>query len=92
MQAEKGVFKMTDYTFLGKSNGIKFCIEGIDVFHYKWYSLGKCDIVLEPQTKNPYSFSLYEVDTGSKKITFLAGKFSDGSWGFYKKKDSEFIF
>lgn len=75
---------MKNYLFLGKSKGERFCIEGIDVFAHKWRSLGQCDIVLEPQTKRPYSFSAYEIETTGKTIWFLAGKFRDESWGFYQ--------
>ncbi len=84
---------MNNYTYLGRSNGKKFCIEGIDVFSHKWNSLGECDIVLEPQTKKPYSFSFYTIDSGTKKVEFLAGKFSDGDWGFYKRLGkNDFVF
>lgn len=84
---------MKKYTYLGSSNGNKFCINGINVFEYKWYSLGECDIVLEPETKKPYSFSKYKIDTGNRSIDFLAGKFSDEKWGFYKElSDDELIF
>lgn len=74
---------MKDYMFMGYSNGKKFCINGIDVFTHKWITLGECDIVLEPTTKKPYSFSLYKVESGDRTVTFLAGQFSDERWGFY---------
>lgn len=84
---------MKKYTYLGSSKGNKFCINGINVFEYKWYSLGECDIVIEPETKKPYSFSKYKIDTGNRSIDFLAGKFSDEKWGFYKElSDDELIF
>lgn len=84
---------MRNYLYLGKSDGRKFCIDGIDVFMYQWCSLGKCDIILEPDTKKPYGFSFYRVDNGSKTIEFLAGKFSDGNWGFYKEfNENDLIF
>lgn len=84
---------MKKYSYLGKSSGKRFCIDGIDVFGYKWRSLGECDIVLEPETKKPYSFSMYQIDSGSKTIIFLAGKFFDGNWAFYKEiKEDDCIF
>lgn len=84
---------MKKYSYIGKSDGRKFCIEGIDVFSCTWYSLGECDIVLEPETKKPYSFSFYRVENGSKTVDFLAGKFSDGKWGFYKELcENDFVF
>ena len=80
---------MKNYTFLGRSDGRRFCIEGIEVFSSKWQSLGECDIVLEPDTKKPYSFSIYRIATPSKTITFLAGRFTDNSWGFYQSPDED---
>lgn len=84
---------MKNYTFLGKTSGKKFCIDGIDVFTHKWRSHGECDIVLEPKTKQPYSFSVYTVETDDKTIKFLAGKFDNDDWAFYKEADDDdFIF
>ena len=80
---------MKSYTFLGRSDGRRFCIEGIDVFTNKWQSLGICDIVLDPQDKRPYSVSVYQIVTNSKAITFAAAKFSDGKWGFYQLAEDE---
>ncbi len=84
---------MKNYTFLGISNGKKFCISGVDVFLHKWRSLGECDIVLHPKTKKPFSFSLYEIETENKKLQFLAGKFDTDDWAFYiEATDDDFIF
>lgn len=84
---------MKKYTFLGRSDGNRFCIEGIDVFTHKWQSLGECDIVIDPTDKRPYSFSRYRVKTSSKEIDFLAGRFSDDKWGFYREmKEDELFF
>ncbi len=75
---------MKNYIFLGRSDGRKFCIRGVDVFRQKWQSLGKCDIVLDPDDKTPYSFSFYKITTPDREIVFLAGKFRDDNWGFYQ--------
>ncbi len=84
---------MKNYTYLGKTSGKKFCIEGIDVFSHSWRSLGECDIVLEPDTKKPYSFSVYQINTDDKTVEFLAGHFENDDWAFYKEvDDDEFIF
>ena len=80
---------MKQYTFLGRSDGVRFCIEGVDVFSCKWESLGECDIVLDPEDKTPYSFSRYRVTTSTRTIDFLAGKFRDDSWGFYREFRSD---
>ena len=83
---------MKNYNYLGKSNGKKFCIQGIDVFSHKWKSLGECDIVLQPDTKKPYSFSFYKIKAPDREITFLAGKFSDDTWGFYQDIPEDDLF
>ncbi len=84
---------MKNYKYLGKSNGKKFCIEGVDVFSHKWKTLGECDIVLEPGTKKPFSFSMYEIETDSKKVNFLAGKFDDEYWSFFiGQKEDDYFF
>lgn len=84
---------MKKYTFLGRSDGSKFCIEGIDVFTHKWRSLGECDIVIDPSDKKPYSFSRYSISTATKEIYFLAGKFRDDNWGFFREmKEDELFF
>ncbi len=83
---------MKKYTFLGRSDGSKFCIEGIDVFAHKWRSQGECDIVLDPTDKTPYSFSRYQINTGSREINFLAGKFRDDSWGFFRELSADDLF
>ena len=80
------------YTYLGHSDGRRFCIEGINVFAEKWRSQGSCDIVLQPDTNKPYSFSVYTIEKKDKTITFLAGHFEDESWAFYKELgDDDFI-
>lgn len=84
---------MKNYTYLGSSDGRRFCISGIDVFSVSWNGLGQCDIVLHPKTKRPYSFSLYSVTSGNRSVTFLAGHFDDNDWHFYKElSDEDIIF
>ncbi len=80
---------MKNYIFLGRSDGRRFCIEGIDVFANKWQSLGICDIVLDPTDKRPYSFSVYQITANHRTITFAAGRFRDDQWGFYQLPDDE---
>ena len=81
---------MTEYRFLGRSNGRRFCIDGIDVFAHSWQQQGMCGIVLDPADRKPYSFSFYKIMTDTREITFLAGKFRDDSWGFYQTISEDF--
>ncbi len=83
---------MKKYTYLGHSDGRRFCIEGINVFAEKWRSYGKCDIVLQPDTNKPYSFSEYVIEKKDKTIKFLAGHFDNDEWAFYKELgDDDFM-
>lgn len=75
---------MKNYTFLGRSDGRRFCIDGVDVFDNKWQALGECDIVFDPDDKKPYSFSVYKIETPAKTVVFTAGKFRDEMWGFFQ--------
>lgn len=87
MKDDEEVYFMKEHTFLGRSSGKRFCIDGVDVFANKWQSLGRCEIVLDPSDKRPYNFSVYKVDTGGKTVTFAAGRFRDDQWGFYLLAD-----
>lgn len=84
---------MKKYTYLGKSNGKRFCIEGVNVFAEKWRTKGECDIVLHPETNVPYSFSVYKIEKKDKTVTFLAGHFDNDDWVFYQEYgDDDFMF
>lgn len=74
---------MKKYKYLGKSDKDSFCIRGVDLFLKKWNTIGDCAIVVEPESKKTYSFSVYEVESGKKKIPFVAGKNSSGEWLFF---------
>ena len=85
---------MKKYVYLGKAGGKRFCINGVDVLSRSWRSLGECDIVIDPSTGKPYSFSKYCIDTASARVVFLAGKFDgDEENAFFKEATEEdFIF
>lgn len=74
---------MKKHRFIGSASSDKFCIKGIDVFKYKWIMIGDVAIVIDPDTKQPLSFSSYCIDINGMKLTFVAGKLSNGNWGFY---------
>lgn len=74
---------MKNYTYVGTATNKKFCIKGINVFGSPWRSAGEFDIVLEPNTKKPYSFSRYTIQEGTRTLQFLAGQFHEGEWSFF---------
>lgn len=69
--------------FLGSSSNGVFCVDGVDLFRCKWQTTGKCAVVLHPQTKQPFTFSMYEAQLGDRVFVFVAGEFRSGDWGFY---------
>ncbi|MGN0551613.1 MAG: hypothetical protein ACI4I4_07210 [Acutalibacteraceae bacterium] len=75
---------MKKYKFLGTSSGDKFIIRGINVYKYKWSMDGECVIVIDPTDNKPKSFSVYQIDIGSKKLKFICGELSNGEKGFYE--------
>ena len=84
---------MKKYTYLGKSNGKRFCIDGVNVLTEKWRTKGECDIVLDPETNEPYSFSVYTVERKDRTVTFLAGHFNnDNDWVFFKEYTEDDLF
>lgn len=74
---------MKDYIYVGTATNKNFCIDGINVFGSSWRSMGEFDIVLEPNTKKPFSFSRYTIQDGKRTLQFLAGQFREGEWSFF---------
>ncbi|HIS70313.1 MAG TPA: hypothetical protein IAA58_13220 [Candidatus Gallacutalibacter stercoravium] len=70
--------------FLGASNNGVFCVDGVDLFQLKWQTTGKCAVVLEPGSKTPYTFSVYEAQQGERSFCFAAGELRPGEWSFYE--------
>lgn len=78
---------MKKHRFIGSSGSEKFCIKGIDVFKHKWIMIGDVVIVIDPNTKKPLSLSAYKIEAEGSVINFVAGRLSDGSWGFFDYDD-----
>ncbi len=72
------------HNFIGRTKDEIFCIKGIDLFRYKWYSGGKCASVINPENGKMYSFSSYYIEYGKKKLEFIAGKDEYGNWLFFE--------
>ena len=61
-----------------------FLIGGIDVWRHRWESVGGPDAaVADPQYGRPYRFPVYRIVVQGTAVTFAAGEFSNGVWGFY---------
>lgn len=75
---------MKKHRFIGSAASDKFCIKGIDVFKYKWIMIGDVVIVIDPDTKQPLSFSAYKVEANGVSLSFVAGRLHSGNWGFFE--------
>ena len=75
---------MKAHKFIGSSRDDVFCIKGVDLFRYKWYSAGDCSPVVNPENGRLYSFSAYYINYGDKKLEFIAGKDENDNWLFFE--------
>ncbi|MDD5270938.1 MAG: hypothetical protein PHE80_07115 [Candidatus Omnitrophica bacterium] len=73
------------WEFLGTSvDSTSFMINGIDVWKHKWKKASEPKAeVKDPLYKQDFSFEVYEIEDGDKRIEFAAGEFSNCVWGFY---------
>jgi hypothetical protein len=63
-----------------------FILEGIDIFKKQWVSTGKQIRVKDPLYKQLFEFTVWNVKTDVKEITFAAGEFSNGVFGIYTER------
>jgi len=67
-------------------DGKRFEIDGINIWDYTWTDTRRYISIKDPIYHQPYTFAIYEIDTGTKKIEFAAGEFSNCVWGIYQKR------
>jgi len=61
-----------------------FKIAGANVWDFPWQRVeGLKAEVQDPLYSQPFSFDVYEICTGARRIRFAAGEFSNCVWGFY---------
>jgi len=60
---------------------------GVNIFQYKWRSLGKCVRVVGSQDGREYNFYVYSVQIKKQEYVFAAGEFSNCVWGFYTPEE-----
>lgn len=73
------------WQFFGSNTDEKnFVIDGINVWAFNWRSIDdELAVVKDPIYGQVHNFSVYSVTNGEKTISFAAGEFSNGVWGFY---------
>ena len=71
---------------------LKACYDGedgvfdINIFDYNWVPTGRCVEVLDPIYNQKHTFKVYNIDIEEKQVTFAAGEFSNGVYGFYVRE------
>lgn len=59
---------------------------GVNIFEYKWESMGETIEVLDPLYQQPHTMWVYKVLIGEEDHEFAAGEFSNCVWGFYTRE------
>ncbi|RKD85042.1 hypothetical protein [Mangrovibacterium diazotrophicum] len=54
-----------------------FKIKGMNIWSYDWKYVGKSIKVKDPNYGQSYTFRIYEIIEGTKKVQFAAGGFSN---------------
>lgn len=65
-------------------DGAPVIVDGVDLWKHKWRSCGQRITVAHPSYPTQrHAMDVYEIAFGGQTITFAAGEFSNGVWGFY---------
>jgi hypothetical protein len=79
---------MTQWEFVGACvDGQTLTIDGVDVWSHHWVPRGEQTAsVTDPAYGQRFTFHVYEIQMGKKRVVFAAGEFSNCMWGFYIPK------
>lgn len=83
--SEKSSWKFASLIEINK----EYKIEGLNIWNHYWHCSDRKIEVLEPKEGHICFFNEYEIQTASKKITFVAGEFSNKKVGLYLKDETE---
>jgi hypothetical protein len=72
------------WTYIGLTTKDSFIIDGTDVFKEEWKDTGEIANVVDPAYGQKFEFTVWQVKTAQKMITFAAGEFSNNVWGIYR--------
>lgn len=61
---------------------------GVNIFDFKWKNTNKKVKVRDPLYNQEYEITIYTVEIGNKEVTFAAGEFSNGVYGFYVNEET----
>lgn len=64
----------------------EFRVEGLNIWNFYWHCSDRKLEVISPFEGNICFFNEYEIRTPERKVTFVAGEFSNGKIGLYVKE------
>ena len=76
--------KPAEFIYLGESDKPIFCVDGVDLFKYKWHSFGNCTDVIDPESGLACTLSVYELKEKFSNLVFAAGETRPGHWIFFE--------
>lgn len=65
-----------------------FEVEGLNIWNYYWQCTDRNVEVRDPFDGNLYHFKEYEISDRGRKVSFVAGEFSNEQIGIYIKEKS----
>lgn len=63
----------------------EYKLDGLNIWNFYWHCSDRKIEVQDPNEGHIYLFNEYEIEHQDKKITFLAGEFSNGKVGIFTK-------
>ena len=64
-------------------DGNRFEIDKLNIWDHEWIDTGETTPVKDPLYGREFTFTIYEIENGNKKVKFAGGEFSNGMWGIY---------
>jgi hypothetical protein len=81
---------MTDWIYVtGGRELTPVTVDGLDVWQHDWTALASDPVtVKDPLYGQDFEFSIYTITDGRRTVTFAAGEFSNGMWGFFQQQSN----
>ena len=82
---------MTDWIYVtGGRELTPVKVDGLDVWKHDWTALGGDPVsVKDPVNGQAFRFPIYTMTDGRRTVTFAAGEFSNGMWGFFQPRSND---
>ena len=80
---------MTDWIYVNGGRELTpVMVDGLDVWKHDWTPLASDRVsVKDPLYGQDFQFLIYTITDGRRTVTFAAGEFSNGMWGFFQPEN-----